>query len=390
VRELMRADDESAVHPGFAGRLLMHTGRVTAVARGTGDRRLRDDPEFRGKRDRAIAGRLEDAYLGAQWRYAEVAVGRTSRRWAPPGVQGLMVGDYTYSYDHLFTRFGGERIRLTSISARLDDRPLGPDSLAQRYVSTHRLAARVGAVEFGATESVLYGGVDRGFDPTLASPTMVWSVAQYAENRDVNVLYGADFVWRPRFVGSIAAQFMLDDVQIDDCGPGCNEPPSYGVTVAVEGVPLAGDVRGFGSYTQISNLAYRTANAWEQYASLDVGLGLGYSDYDEVRAGFDLGVLLPVPVRAYAALRRQGAGDYRTPFPPAELLPVSPAFLLDPVTKTFRLGVSGAARLFDALELRGDVGLNQVRTAAPTRTEFEGRVTVAVESARLRFSTPLR
>jgi hypothetical protein len=219
---------------------------------------------------------------------------------------------------------------------------------------------------------------------------MVWSVAQYAENRDVNVLYGADLVWRPRFVGSVAAQFMLDDVQIDDCGPGCDEPPSYGVTFAIEGVPLARDVRSFGSYTRISNLAYRTANRWEQYASLDVGLGLGFSDFDEVRAGFDLGTLLPVPVRAYAARRRQGSGDYRAPFPSADELPLSPTFLLDPVTTTVRVGATTAARLFDALELRGDLGLNRVRTAARTRNEFEGRVTVAVESARLRFSTPLR
>ena len=389
-RELMRADSTSAVHPGFAGRLLLHTGRVTAVARGSGDRRLRDDPEFAGKRDRAIAGRLEDAYVGAQWRYAEVSAGRMSRRWAPLGVQGLQVGDYTYSYDHLFLRLGGERLRLSTVVARLDDRRLGPDSLAQRHFSAHRLAARIGSVELGATESIVYGGVDRAFDPALASPTNVWSIAQYAENRDVNVLYGADFAWRPRWVGLIAAQFMLDDVQIDNCGAGCQEPPSYGVTVSIEGVPLVADVRGFGSYVQVSNLAYRTINPYEQYASLNVGLGLGFSDYDEARAGIDFGSLLAAPVRAYIALRRQGSGDYRAPFPPPDELPLGPTFLGGPLVKTFRVGLSGGARLLDAVELRGDVGVNQLISAAPTATTLEGRVTVAVESARLRFVTPVR
>ena len=389
-RELMRADSTSAVHPGFAGRLLLHTGRVTAVARGSGDRRLRDDPEFAGKRDRAIAGRLEDAYLGAQWKYAELSAGRLSRRWAPLGVQGLQVGDYTYSYDHLFVRLGGERLHLASLVARLDDLRLGPDSLAQRHFSSHRLAGRIGSVELGATESIIYGGVDRAFDPALASPTNIWSVAQYAENRDVNVLYGADFAWRPRWVGMIAAQFMLDDVQIDDCGPGCEEPPSYGLTVSIEGVPLVADVRGFGSYVQVSNLAYRTINPYEQYASLGVGLGLGFSDYDEARAGVDFGPLLPVPLRGYVALRRQGSGDYRAPFPSAEALPLGPTFLGTPVIKTFRVGVSGAARLLDSFELRGDLGVNRLITDAPSVTSFEGRLSVALESARLRWRTPLR
>lgn len=394
VRELMQADSTNLLAPGFTLRLLLHTGRVTAVARGYGDRRLRDDPDFTGQRDRVIAGRVDDAYVGAQWPLVEVAAGRTSRRWAPVGVQGLQVGDYTYSYDHLFARLGGERLRLSSLVARLDDMQLGPDSLAQRYFTAHRVAGRVRSVEFGLTESIIYGGIDRGFDPSLASPTNVYSVTQYAENRDINVLYGADFAWRPRWVGAIAAQFMLDDVQIDNCGPGCQEPPSYGVTVSVEGVPLAADVRGFASYTRLSNLAYRTINPWERYASLDVGLGLGYSDYDETRAGLDLGAHLPLPVRAYAAMRRKGIGDYRDPFPDPDSLPVTPTFLVGPNTRVFRVGVSGAARLPGGLEARGDLGFNRHhagdRQATGSTRSFEGRVTLALESARLRVVTAVR
>ena len=396
VRELMRADAGEALTVGGAARLLLHTGRVTAVARGYGDQRLRDDPDFRGKRDRIVAGRLEDAYVAAQWPLVELSVGRTGRRWAPLGVQGLQVGDYVYSYDHLLARIGGERLHLASIVAPLEDLRLGagPDSLAHRYFTAHRLAGRFGQLEVGLTESILYGGVDRSFDLSLASPTNVYSVSQYAEDRNVNVLYGADFSWRPRWVGSIGAQFMLDDVQIDDCGLGCEEPPSYGVAVSVEGVPLAGDVRGFGSYSRLSSLAYRTINPWERYSSFDVGLGFGYSDYDETRFGLDLGALVPVPLRVYAALRRQGAGSYRDPFPAAAELPITPTFNISPSTRVFRVGVSGGGRLPGGVELRGDIGLNQLHdpavAAEGSRTQAEGRVTVALESARLRFLTGVR
>ncbi len=394
VRELMRADDTDLTTVGGAARLLLHGGRVTAVARGYGDQRLRDDPDFVGKRDRVIAGRLEDAYITAQWALGEVSAGRTARRWAPLGVQGLQVGDYTYSYDHVFARLGGERIRLTSIIARLDDVRLGGgDSIAQRYFTAHRLAGRIRNVELGVSESIVYGGIDRGFDPALASPTNVYSVSQYSENRTVNVSYGADFTWRPAWMGAIGAQFMLDDVQIDDCGIGCEEPPSYGVTVAIEGVPLVQELRGFGTYTRLSHLAYRTVHLYERYASFDVGLGLGYSDYDEARVGLDVGPFLPVPVRAYIAIRRQGSGDYRDPFPSAEALATTPTFLFAPTTRVFRVGVSGVGRLAGAVELRADLGINQVQPEnAPTlrTTSFEGRVTVALETTRLRMSTRLR
>jgi hypothetical protein len=387
-RELMLADSANDVGPGFSIRLLLHAGPATVVARGFGDRRLRDDAEFFGRRDRVLAGRMEDAYVLAQWPLVELSAGRVARRWSPPGVQGLQLGNYAYSYDHLFLRLGGSRARLSTVLARLDNVRLGPDTVAQRFFTAHRLAGRIGSVELGLGEALVYGGPSRGFEPTLSNPAGFFTLTQNAENQQINVNFGADVAWRPRWGGSLSGQLLLDDFQIDRCGAGCAEPTSYGVTGAADGIPLGAPVRAFASYTRVSNLAYRTHNAWELYASYNVGLGAGYSDFDEARAGLDVGPLLAFPVRAYAALRRQGEGDYRAPYPEPESFLTVPGFLAGVTARTLRLGVEGSARLGAGIELRGDVGVNRLTNAGhevgASRTAFEGRVTVALEPTWLR------
>ena len=389
MRELMRADERSSAGPGFTVRVLLQTPRVTGVFRAVGDRRLRADPEFPGKQDRVIAGRSEEAYLRARWRLAELAAGRVGRQWGAPQVPGLQLSPYAYSYDHLYGRLGGDRFHLSALATRLEDLAGPGDSAAHRYFSAHRLAGRFGSFEAGITESIVYGGPRRGLEPALVNPVNFWSLSQYAEDRELNVGYGADLAWRPRWGGWIAGQLLIDDVQVD----AVEEPPSYGVTLSAEGVP-AGPLRAFGSYVRVSNLAYRAINPWERYASYDVGLGAGFSDYDEWRLGLDGAGALGVPLRAYVALRRQGEGDFRRPFPPLDSLASTRSFLDGVVWRTARLGVSGAARLPGGVELAGDVGVNRSRNLAHVagreRTALEGRVRVAIEPswARVGWAIP--
>jgi hypothetical protein len=389
LRELMLADDLSSAGPGFTIRVLLQAGPVSGAFRAIGDRRLRADPEFPGKKDRVLAGRTEEAYVRAAWRYAELSAGRVGRQWGAPVVPGLQLSPYSYSYDHLFGRLGGERFHLSALATVLDDLPMGGDSAAHRYFSAHRLAGRFGRWEAGISESIVYGGSHRGLEPALANPVNMWSLSQYAEDREVNVAYGADAAWRPRWGGWLAAQLLIDDVQVD----AVEEPPSYGATVAVEGVP-AGPLRAFASYVRVSNLAYRAVNSWERYASYDVGLGAGFSDYDEWRAGLDAAGLAGIPLRAYLALRRQGEGDYRSPFPPLDSLASTKSFLEGVVWSTARVAVSGAARLPAGIEVVADVGVNRSRNAdnvaGRERTEFEGRLRVAFEPrwARIGWGIP--
>jgi hypothetical protein len=377
-RELMLADDvEPRAYAGGAARLLMAGGPVVAFMRPILENRLNSDPEFHGRKDRRIAGRVEDAYVSAQWRYAELFFGRAARTWGPYTHQGLLLSDAPYTYDHLFGRFGVQRFNGEIVLARLEDH-WSPDGFQQRYFAAHRVNGRWRGVEASIGESVVYSGVARGFEFSTANPLNLYALAWRNEDANANLLVNAKLAARTRF-GVLSGELMIDDLQIDRCDEICQEPSSYGFTFSAEGLRLTRAQRAFASYTRVSALTYRTPESAERYSMFDVGLGRGYSDYDEVRAGLDL-IPRATPVRVYFAHRRQGAGDYRRLFPAPEDYAAQPGIFEPPVRRVNRVGVSGG-RVFGQFDVRGDIGLNWVRAeGSPLEThdsEFEGRVRVS-------------
>ncbi|MGI8617545.1 MAG: hypothetical protein ACR2L6_00455, partial [Gemmatimonadaceae bacterium] len=392
-RELMLADEGNSFDPGITGRLVLAGGPVVGMLRVIGDTRLNDDPEFAGRKDRDIGGRTEDGYVSAQWRYGELFVGRTARNWGPGVMPGLIIGNYAYSYDHLYGRFGTPRIHFASLFAKLDSDPLAGGRTSNRYLSAHRLAGRIGPLEIGINESILMSGEGRGLEIGMLNPLNIYALSWRNEKLDGNLMVGADAAIRTRRFGNWSAEVLIDDLQIDRCDAVCEEPSSYGLTVSAEGLPLRGSQRWFASYTRVSSLAYRTPLYAERYTSFDVGLGRGFSDYDEVRAGLDLAVLPRVPLRVYFAHRRQGAGDYRAAFPDTSEYRTTPGFLMDNVAEVQRFGISGGGALGRAFELTADVGFNRVShtmgpagstqpvwfATAEDRSGFEGRVRLGWE-----------
>ncbi len=387
-RELMLADSLDGVHPGAHLRLGLAFRNVAAVSRLRMDRALRDDDEYLGKKDRAVVARMEDAYIAARWRYAAVDLGRLARNWGPSAFDGMQIGRYSDSYDHLQLRLGVPALHLTTAVARLDDMlaAVGPGdtAVAQRYMTVHRLTARWRGLELAAGEQVVYGGPGRGFEPSLANPVGLLDLNQYSEGLALNVSYGLDAALRTRAFGSFAAQLLVDDVQLDECGANCEEPPSWGLTATFEGVPAVTGVRLFGAYTRISNLAYRTPTPWERVTFRNLSLGRGRSDYDEVRAGVELAPPLGGPLRMYGAFRRQGEGDYRLPFPPASANRETPSIFAGTVMRVARVGAQWSAT--GMVEAIADVGwqrtTNDAHDAGRRRSGFEGRVTVRVPFAR--------
>jgi hypothetical protein len=394
TRDLMQSDRVNTFAPGFAVRALLVAGPFTGATRVLADRRMRADPEFLGRRDRVLSARTEDGYVGVDTRFASVQIGRVARSWALPGQLGLMLSNGAYTYDHLNLRLGGEKLFLSSVIARLDDERLNfaTDTMAQRYFTTHRLGLRAGRFEAGISESVIYGGVARGFQPMLASPVAPLFLTQYSDGDPINAAFGADLLFRGTRGTMLGAQIFLDDFQIDRCEL-CGEPAGIATAVVAEGVPLAGGARAFASYTRVTSLTYRAPDRFERYTSRSVGLGQRNSDFDEVRAGVDVGPVLPAPVRVYLAYRRQGAGDYREPYPPLAARATWPRIFEGVVVRTLRVAASGSARLGSSLELSVDAGLNRstndLRVPGATKTRGEGRVRLAIEPTWGRVRTAL-
>ena len=393
-RDLMQSDRVNTLAPGVTVRALLTTGPFTVAMRTIADRQMRADPEFLGRRDRVVAARAEDAYVGVSSKYASAQFGRVGRSWALPGQLGLTVSNGAYTYDHLNLRIGSDKVHLSTVIARLDDERLNftTDTLAQRYFTAHRLGFALGSVEAGISESVIYGGVGRGFSPTLANPAAPLFVAQYSDAQTMNVAFGADLLWRARSGVRLGAQVHVDDFQIDRCEL-CGEPPGVAVTMVADGVPLAAQMRGFASYTRVTSLTYRAPDRFERYTSRTVGLGQRNSDFDEWRVGVDLGPLLPAPVRATLAFRRQGAGDYREPFPSEDRRSGWPMIFEGVVVKTMRAAVSGGYRLRDGIEMTADGGFswiaNERRNAGVSLSRFDGRIRVAIEPRWGRATLPI-
>ena len=386
-RELLLGTTDRSVEPGADLRFGLDAENVGAVARLRIDRALKRDPEFVGKKDRSVAARMEEAYVGARWHYVSLVSGRVSRNWGAGPLDGMQVGSYADSYDHLALRLGTDALNLSSIVARLDDMTLGPDSVAQRYFTAHRLAMRWRRLDVAASEAIIYGGVARGFEPSLANPLSVLNLAQYTDHQSLNVNYALDVALRTAGRGMYALQLLVDDFQVDKCSPSCKEPSSTGLALVAEAVPTGTAARAFGSYTRVTNLTYRTPQPWERYSYLGLGLGRGQSDYDELRAGIELAPPLGGPLRLYAASRRQGEGDYRLPFPVAAQYPTTPAIFAGVVEKVRRAGATWTTS--GRIALTADAGYdwttNTNHVAGRTRAGFVGRLRVALVPA-LRFA----
>lgn len=379
-RELMLADTIGGTYPGFGGTGILFTDRVLFLGRLAFDRRLRVDPDFAGKKDRALTGRNVEGYASGEWQHGELFFGRTGRSWGPPRLLGLQLGDAPYGYEHLYARLESNHVRFSSLMAKLDDRQYANDSVASRYFVAHRLALRIPGVEIAGTETMLFGGVGRGFEFAYANPLSVYDITQYNESQQGNINVGLEASARIGRWGVIAAQAMLDDVQVDECGPLCEEPPSYGVTVTLDGIRFWSEQKLFGSYTRLTNLAYRTPAQFETYDFLGVGLGRTFTDYEELRVGTELAVVPGIVLRAYAARRRQGEGNFHTSFPTPDRYADTPTFLAGTVMTVTRLGATARGAIGRFVGIDADVGLNQTRNAGHrvgrSDSSLEGRLTV--------------
>ena len=377
-RELMVADTNHSVTGGVGFRLAMVAGPVAAIIHPIIDNRLNHDPDFAGKQDRIIAGRSEDAYVSGQWKYATLFAGRMARNWGPSSLQGLQLGSAPYTYDHLYTQIGTDRIHISSLATRLDD-AFQPDAVYARYFYTHRLSVRWHDLEVGASEAMVAYGVGRSYDPTLLNPLNIYALSWRNEHISGNLTIGGTMALRTSRFGNYSSELLLGNRQIDSCPQlVCQEPASYGFSATAEGVPFVGDQRLFASYSRLSGLAYRAKQGIAgQYSSLGVGLGQPFSDYDELKIGTDLAVVPYTTIRLYGAFRRQGQGDYHLPFPRPDAYPTTPGFLQGVVERVARAGIEGGGMIAPGVELTADVGINHATNSQHltglTRNELAAR-----------------
>src|SRR6266851_5874863 len=117
---LREAGTGQATFSGGAA-LTLYLGPVVFVSHPYFDTRLKYDPDWYGKKDRVVDGRFSEAYISAQFTYADIFFGSLDRNWGPSVVQGLLLSDSPYGPDHLAVTIGTTGVRLEGIANQMND-----------------------------------------------------------------------------------------------------------------------------------------------------------------------------------------------------------------------------------------------------------------------------
>ena len=363
------AGDTARIYPQGDLAFSIEMPHVAFITHPYFDNRLKWDPEYIGRRDRFVAGRSDENYLIASWKYLDVFFGAANRNWGPPEVEGLLLSTAPYAYDHLFLRLGPRRLRLEMVATQLNDLdPWGSTQPAKRFLSVHRLVVVPSdRFAFSLSEAMLYAdanGVTRSFEPWYLNPLNLWILEQYQNKPTGNTLLGADFSWlvrRPSL--RLAAQLYADDIQVDRVTQHDKKPEELGYTLSLTGGALRGQASWSAFYTRVDALDYRTASNQEQYSSDSVGLARNHTDYDQwtFRA-----TTAPAPralVSGEITYLRQGQGDFRTQYPPDSAFSDTLILLTGVVQRTLRLAAQVDWTPVPGVNLSTDIGRHLIWNA---------------------------
>jgi hypothetical protein len=384
-QDLLHPVGASGVRPYAEFRGAATFGNIVLVTRPVIEPRLKDDPDWPGRRDADILARAAEAYLSAQFKYASVFYGQMGWNWGPVNLPGIPLSNYGYERQGLALEVGTRTVRLFALATELRDELDSLGRTVHRYYFVHRLHAGFSRrFSLALWEGVVLAGADRNFETRYRNPLSVAYLANTIGLGDRgNVLLGADIRWQAFGRTTFNAQLALDDFWYRNRQ---RNRDRWAFTVVAEG-PLLEDAAWHALYTQVSSLALRTFNSAENFTDAGVGIGRNFSDLDQL----SLKVTLPVRDRWLLSpeltLLRQGEGQINDPYPQPDANGVltTPALFIGIVERTYRaaIGLSGAT---GPLELTANAGFHHVVNSGHqqgrTVNRFEGRLQATVGFAR--------
>lgn len=325
-RDLLRPTGDEHFFPTLELDLRGDAPAVAGALRLRWNQHYNNDPQFPGGEviqfracDPIVdqcAYRVEEAYAEVQLRYVRVFFGRMYRNWGLPGVDGLLLSDYEYSYDHIGYRFGSDRIALTGMYAPFND--FGGDTA--RHFSTHRFDWQIRdnlAISVG--ESVVYGGPNRRIEFNLTNPVAPWEISGKPDDDERNALGMAEVWWRPWGDLVTYGAFLVDNTSVGDEGRQSGFP-QYSAAVGLQLPALLPTLALRGDLTVVSSLAYRSRIGFFEYYTLGqagYGIGLAQDKTDVILVSLlaDWFVIPRLLLKPGLAFMWKGEDDITDPFP---------------------------------------------------------------------------
>jgi len=380
-RELLHPAGPDGIRPYAELYGMASLGNLVLVTRPAVEPRLVDDPDWLGRRELKLAGRVAEAYIDAQFKYADLFYGQMDRNWGPVGLPGIPLSNYGYERQGLAIEVGTRSIRLSAIATDLQDET---DSLGQtvhRYYFVHRLHARLSRrLSVAPWEGIIVAGPDRAFETRYRNPLSLGYLANTIGFGDrSNVMLGLDVQWRALGRSTLQAQLALDDFWYDDRE---RNRDRWAITLGAMG-PLGSVAAWKLLYTQVSSLALRAFNPADNFADGGVGIGRNFSDQDQITLGATLPVRGSWLLSPELTLLRQGEGRINDPYPAPDANGVlsTPALFIGVVERTYRAAIALTGRT-GPLELTANAGFHHVVNSGHqegrTVNRFEGRVQATV------------
>jgi hypothetical protein len=376
-RDLLHPAGPDGVRPYAELRGAATFGNLVLVTRPVVEPRLVDDPDWPGRRDVAVAGRIADAYISAQFKYASLLYGQLDRNWGPVGLPGIPLGNYGYERQGLALDIGTGTIRLSAVATDLMDEIDSLGRTVHRYYFVHRLHLRPSRrLSIAPWEGVIVSGADRTFETRYRNPLSLSYLANTLGLGDRgNVILGVDLRWQAFGRTTLQAQLAVDDFWTEDRE---RNRDRWALTVGAEG-PVLASAAWRALYTQVSSLALRAFDPADNFTDAGVGIGRNFADHDQLSIWVTLPFRNQWLLSPELTLLRQGEGRINDPYPvpdPSGVLS-TPALFIGTMERTFRaaMGLSGRT---GPLDLVADLGFHHVVNSGHqegrTENRFRGRL----------------
>lgn len=384
-RDLQRPSGDDGIKPYLEVGAAARFGALVAVTRPAVEPRLAADPDWTGRRELDVTGRMADAYLTAQWRWVQLFYGQTERNWGPTGLAGIPLSNAGYGRPEFSIAVGTDRLRLSALASGLENVTDSAGQVYHRYFFAHRLDTRPSRrLRLSLWETVVVAGVDRDFDGRFRNPVSLLLLAnQYGlGDRENNIMVGLDVSWQAGRSLWVEGQLALDDLQYKNRGSATRYPDRYALALGVHGA-LGRAASWRALYTQASSLAFRTFTPAQAFLDGGVGIGRTEDDYDQLSLFASIPVGARWLVSPEATLVRQGEGRIADPTPPSNTVEAgnTPQLFIGTVARTYRLALNASGQQ-GALALTASGGyhhtVNAANVAGRTTNQFEGRLFVTI------------
>ncbi|MCH9030747.1 MAG: hypothetical protein IIB00_00600 [candidate division Zixibacteria bacterium] len=230
------------------------------------DDELANDPTYKGKVWRGLAGDVETGSLYYRTSKFDLLFGRHRASWGPT-YTNLLLSQTSRPLDGLAFRYRlGERISFSYRLARLDGFPPASESsgaavdsgvFVNRYMAGHRLDWNVSkSIRLGFFESIIFAGPGRSLELQFLNPFIFFHANQLNEGNNDNTFLGIDFDILPRDGIRFFGQLFVDDFQIEKKTQGDEEPDEIGFLLGAHLVSASQKWEGMLRWDRVYNRTY--------------------------------------------------------------------------------------------------------------------------------------